>query len=180
MSGWWRKARTQQSIRPFVCLILIFALTSCSYSYDLLAVMIDGRLAFVVAPKFPSSPDCINRITVGTVDDSIRAIAEPGDDNAEVGYGTFWSEDVSYTCETNFPVFYGQPLKGKPTENDRVDRHVNPKALRRGIVYRVNTTTGATGYGDGIFMIERDGSVRNISRDKFDRTVEKPEQAARK
>lgn len=34
--------------------------------------------------------------------------------------------------------------------------------LRRGVAYSITTTTGATGYGDGRFVIHADGRVENL------------------
>ena len=44
------------------CLALL--LTGCSYSYELLASIIGGRLAFIVDQASDREPDCINAITV--------------------------------------------------------------------------------------------------------------------
>ena len=153
------------------------ALSGCSYSYDLLAVVIGGRLAFIVDPRSARSPDCLNVIEVQT-DEEANATAEPSDDLTRVGYGTYWYERVSYGCKNPFPVFYGSALKGGPPEDSGVVEalpasegqtgtharpdHVKPKPLKVGVVYRIRTTTGATGYGSGAFRIRPNRTVENL------------------
>jgi hypothetical protein len=36
------------------------------------------------------------------------------------------------------------------------------KPLQRGVIYQISTTTGATGYGGGRFVIQSDGRVVNM------------------
>jgi hypothetical protein len=135
-------------------------LSGCSYVYDLLAVMRDGQLMFVVDPNSQSQPDCFRQIEVVSVQ---RAAVEasPGDDQIRTGYGTVWRDEVEYEdeCENQFPFAYGRTLDG----DQRADHGlVRPKPLARGVVYEVTTVTGATGYGGGRFIVRTDGRVDNL------------------
>lgn len=134
--------------------------SSCSYVYDLLAVVHDGRLVFVVDQNSPSHPDCFRQIEVVSAQ---RAAVEPssGDDRSRTGYGTVWRDEVEYEneCENQFPFAYGHSLNG----NQRTEHGVvQPKPLARGVVYEVATLTGANGYGSGQFVIRADGRVDNL------------------
>lgn len=148
-----------------------FTLGSCSYAYDLLAVVIGGRLAFVVDPSSSRKPDCINGIHVSTdKGETAKAKPAPGDDEGLVANGIYWWKSLEPDCQNRFPIFYGQPLKGerlvygentpgvRPGEASSV---VEPKPLRVGVVYEVTTTSGATGYGFGWFRITPDRRVEN-------------------
>jgi hypothetical protein len=151
-------------LRFYIIVYAALLLSGCSYSYELIAKVIDGRIAFVVDPKSGHQPGCINEIEVQT-DDAVHASPAPGDDRDRIGYGTFWFEVAGYECATEFPVFYGAPLKGGPPESGKEDLGmVKPKPLKVGVVYHVNTTTGATGYGGGAFRIRADGIVENVPR----------------
>jgi hypothetical protein len=148
-----------------MCLALLatLPLSGCSYAYDVLATVIDGRLAFIVDPQSPNAADCINHIEVVT-DEREVAPAATGDDPVRTGYGTYWYEVASYDCENPFPVFYGSALRGGPPENWESPDHVKPKPLKIGVVYEVSTTTGATGYGGGRFRIRPNRTVENLPR----------------
>ena len=155
--------------------IAAFALGSCSYTYDLLAVVIDGRLAFIVDPSSSREPECINAIHVSTdKGETATAKAMPGDDEQLVANGVFWWKSLEQNCQNRFPIFYGQPLKGNrlvygegipgavPGEASSL---VEAKPLHVGVVYEVATTSGATGYGGGWFRIAPDRRVENWSED---------------
>ena len=149
-------------LRRISCLLLLFAtLGSCSYAYDLLAVVRGGRLAFIVNPTSKDRPSCLRYIEV-VAEGSARAASGSGDDKQRVGYGTFWFDSVSYddACENRFPIFYGVPLSGAHQPGAGI---VKGKRLLRNTVYDVSTTTGATGYGSGRFIIRDNGHIENLS-----------------
>jgi hypothetical protein len=145
-----------------------FALGSCSYSYDLLAVAIDGRLAFTVDPSSDHKPDCIRSIDVSV--DKGGPIAQPsvGDDDRLVrNGGVYWWKSFEVTsCPNPFPIFYGQRLKGIPfTYGDGKPDSVEAKPLRIGVVYEVTASSSGSGYGGGWFRITKDGRVENLPDD---------------
>lgn len=141
--------------------LLPLVLGSCSYTYDLKAIVIGGRLAFVVDPKSPRDASCLNGISV-IASGEAKAKAAPGDDISRVKYGTFWYERLDYDCADEFPILYGQRFKGKRTPLGQVIEVVAAKPLRVGIVYEVTSTTGAGGYGGGAFKIMPDHTVLNV------------------
>lgn len=141
--------------------LLAVTLGSCSYTYDLKAVVVGGRLAFVVDPKSRHDAFCINAIDV-IASGGVRAKAARGDDASRVRYGTFWHERLDYKCTDEFPIFYGQRLKGKQGPSDQAIETVAAKPLNIGVVYEVTTTTGATGYGGGAFKLLPDRTVINV------------------
>jgi hypothetical protein len=53
-------------VRIFGVLLSTILLSGCSYTYDVLAVAINGHLAFIVDPKSRKQPDCIRSIHVET------------------------------------------------------------------------------------------------------------------
>ena len=147
-------------------------LSGCSYAYDLQAVVIDGKVAFVVSPSSPRHPDCIREITVET--DDARAEATRRDDQEAVARGVFWDQSLSHEggCQNEFPIVYGEPLKGSPLvyegqglpegmQGQRANT-VMPKLLRIGATYTVSTTSGSTGYGCGRFRITQDRKIENF------------------
>jgi len=151
------------------------ALGSCSYSYKLLAVVMGGRLAFIVDPSSSSEPECMNGITVSTdKGETATARAAPGDDEQLVANGVFWWKSLEADCENRFPIIYGQTLKGQRLVYDgkvpgaapgEMSSAVEAKPLHVGVVYEVTTTSGATGYGAGWFRITPDRRVENWSED---------------
>ncbi len=141
--------------------LLSIAVASCSYGYDVRAVVIGGRLAFVVDPKSRHDASCINAIDV-IASGGVAARAAPGDDASRVRYGTFWHERLDYDCLDEFPVFYGQQFKGARRPLGQAIENVAAKPLKIGVVYEVTTTTGATGYGNGAFKILPDRTVVNV------------------
>jgi hypothetical protein len=62
-------------------------------------------------------------------------------------------------CANKFPVAYGMSFKGR---HQQEWPPIKAERLRRGVVYEVGTTTGATGYGAGRFIINSDGRVENL------------------
>lgn len=126
--------------------------------------MIDGRIAFVVDPNSRQQADCISSIYV-EVDDG-GSFAEPaeGDEAALVtNGGVYWWDfkDVR-SCENSFPIFYGDELKGKPSENVG---YVAPKPLVTGVVYQVGTGGSGSGSGTVWFKIRADGQIENYPSD---------------
>ena len=97
--------------------------------------------------------DCINAITVEEDD--------PNQDSDAVGE-EHWYERASYDCDNPFPIFYGVPLKGGPPEDGPQNANVKAKPIKLGVIYSVSTTTGATGYGDGRFRLNPDGTIQNL------------------
>lgn len=149
--------------RMVALVVLAGILTSCSYSYPLLAVSQGRRLAFIVDPKSGDQPSCFREIEV-LADAGAKAKTAPerGDDVSRVGYGTYWFESVDYNddCANRFPIQYGAPLKAQHQQ----DGLVRAKPLRREVVYVVSTTTEATGYGEGRFIIHGNGHIENLPR----------------
>lgn len=141
--------------------ILAVSLSSCSHAYDLKAVVIEGRLAFVVDPASRHDASCINQIDV-IASGGVRAKPAPGDDVSRMSYGTVWHQRLDHDCIDAFPIFYGQRLKGKPSPSKQAISIVSAKPLKIGVVYEVTTTTGATGYGGGAFKILPDHTVINV------------------
>lgn len=141
--------------------LLSIALGSCSYTYNVRAVVIGGRLAFVVDPKSRHDASCMNAIDV-IASRGVAAQASPGDDISRVKYGTFWHERLDYDCLDKFPIYYGQQFKGVHRPLGQVIETVAAKPLKIGVVYEVTTTTGATGYGNGAFKILPDRTVVNV------------------
>lgn len=158
-------------VRLVALVLAAIALGSCSYAYELLAVVIGGKPAFIVDPVSDSKPECINGITV-SVDkgEPARAEPNPGDNEKLVENGIYWWKSLVPDCENSFPIFYGQPLKGKrlvygegvPEQfRGEASSLVEAKPLQVGAVYEVTTTSGATGYGSGWFRITADRRVEN-------------------
>lgn len=145
----------------FLLPFLAVALGSCSYAYDVKAVVVGGRLAFVVDPKSRHDASCLNAIDV-IASGGARATAVPGDDVSRVRYGTFWHERLDSACADEFPIFYGQAFKGERSSLGQRIEVVAAKPLKIGVVYEVTTTTGATGYGSGAFKILSDRTVVNL------------------
>ncbi|OHC97097.1 MAG: hypothetical protein A3H25_09335 [Sphingomonadales bacterium RIFCSPLOWO2_12_FULL_63_15] len=140
-------------------LVLALGLSGCSYIYDIKAVAIGGRVAFIVDPRSRHGADCITQIDV-IAKGGARAKPSPGDDIERVGYGTFWHQRFGIECVDEFPIIYGQTLKGTPDPLDQGP--VSAKHLRIGVVYEVSTTTGATGYGGGAFRLTPDRHIENL------------------
>src|SRR3954452_11652815 len=139
-------------LRRIVALVLLAtSLSGCSYGYEVLAIALNGGLAFVVSPKSDSHPSCVRSIGVMVADR--RA-------NSRVDYDTYWFESVAYNdaCANRYPLTYGASLKGQHQQ----DGIVKAKALRREVVYDILTTTGTGGYGGGRFIIHANGHIENL------------------
>jgi len=153
--------------------LLLLTLGSCSYAYSLEAVVIDGRLAFVVAPWSERSASCINGIEVEIGDGGPTAKPAPGDDARLVNGDVYWWEFLAVdSCPNPFPIFYGQPLRGAPfIYEDGKPSTVAAKPLVIGHVYSVSTTGSGSGAGGGWFRITADGRVENWKRDPLPSVV---------
>lgn len=137
-------------------------LSGCSYDYRVVAIVEHGRLAFAINPASPRRPSCVRAIDI-TAETGPSAKWAEGDDADMVKFGTYWSANVRHedACLNRFPVAYGVMLMGQASR----DRgKVAPKRLRRDTVYEVATVTGATGYGQGRFIVHADGRVENLAR----------------
>jgi hypothetical protein len=156
-----------QIIRLSAIGLAAFSLGSCSYGYDILAVVIDGRLAFIVDPASEGKPDCIGSIHVSV--DKGGPIAEPvaGDDEGLVrNGGVYWWKSFEIgSCENPFPIFYGQHLKGKPFIYDDGPSTVEAKPLRIGVLYHVDSSSKGGYYASGWFRITEDRRVENLNED---------------
>ena len=144
----------------------VLLLGGCSYTYDILATMIDGRLTFVVDPRSRARPSsCLTTIIVSEQDRQGRVPARPGDNAGLVSHGVVWWNSVGHDrCETRFPVAYGVPLAGSPATPEQADREVAAKPLIPGVIYEVSASAGATGYGGGRFRLTADGKVESFPR----------------
>lgn len=146
----------------FLAVLTFLSLGGCSYTYGLQAVMIDGRVAFIVAPSSNRQPDCVGNIDV--VAESPEAQAEPAvsdDDKFAVEGGVYWRVATNgASCEGRFPVFYGTNIEGLSDENSRA---VAAKPLKTGVIYQVNATSRGSGYGAGWFKILPDGQIENYA-----------------
>lgn len=143
----------------------VLLLGGCSYAYDILATMIDGRLTFIVDPNSRTKPSsCLTTIIVSAQDRERRVEADPGDDAELVNAGVVWWNSVGYDCRTRFPVTYGVPLAGEPTSAEQAGHEVEAKQLAPGVIYEVTATAGATGYGGGRFRLTGNGTVENLPR----------------
>lgn len=139
---------------------LVILLSGCSYSYDVIAKVIDGRLAF--ASK-DDDYTCIANIFV-TAEDGVRAVPAPSDQRGLVlNGGAFWWTDAPVArCTTKLPVFYGSVAPS-------VGHYVSPKPLRIGVMYAVNTEGGGA-YGHGCFRITPTRRIQNLPYDECIRT----------
>ena len=87
----------------------------------------------------------------------LRRIEVTSEDETEAA----WLESVDYSdaCANRFPLPYGHHLRGKHPSDGQ---EILAKPLRPETIYEVTSTTGATGYGGGRFIVHADGSVENL------------------
>lgn len=144
-------------------LLSLLTLTGCSYPYDLRAIVLNGRLGFIVDPNSEHKPGCIRSIHVQT-DERARARPAIGDDKQLVSNGVFWWKDYAVdACPNPFPILYGQPLAGRPfTYRNGSASGVEAKPLRIGVIYEVDTTSSGSGFGEGRFRIRADHTIENL------------------
>lgn len=138
------KAKLLSLFRASIFLAAISTLTACSYLYDVIAVKQSDHIVFKVPENSPRHPSCLRRIEV-------RAL-----DTNEI----VWRDSVDHAddCSNEFPVAYGTKLAGR---SEPAWPKIDAKTLSKEVVYEISTTTGATGYGAGIFMIDHTGRVLN-------------------
>ena len=129
-------------------------LGSCSYVFDVRAVAIGGRLAFVSAD---GDYDCVANINVSVGPRTAPvAVPAPGDDRGLVvnGGAYWWTDNHPGECALDFPILYGAD---GPSQRTRVA----PKILRVGVPYAVNTQ-GQGAYGTGCFRITAERRLDNL------------------
>jgi len=146
--------------RRTVAVVLIgTTLGSCSYAYGLLATVEDGQLTLVVKPGSDHPASCFREVEV-VAERGVEAQPQAGDDISRVASGTFWFESVNYDddCANRFPLRYGSSLRGR-----HMGGIVKAKPLRREVVYDVSTTSDATGYGSGRFIVHANGQIQNLA-----------------
>lgn len=117
----------------------LLLLSGCSYIYDVMATVIDGRLAFVSMDKDYS---CVTLVYVTAIGDA-RAIPAPGDQNGMVVNGAtfWWTGGNGVGCTQDFPVLYGEAVGPESPL-------VAPKELQEDVTYQVGMSGGgANGYG---------------------------------
>ncbi len=143
-------------------LFLTLALSGCSSTYDLRAVVLDGKVAFVpTETDIWGEPDCIYSISVSAVDGP-PAMPGDGDSIGMVEHGVYWNESFAVTsCDNPFPVVYCETLGGPPFR-ENYEYVVKPKPLRIGVVYEVTTASNGSAYGGGTFMITEQRRVVNL------------------
>lgn len=141
-----------------LALIGLLGLSGCSYTFDVRAVMIDGRLAFMPGPRI-RKPECVSGVMVR---DEAPLVGETFADWRQATY--VWIDEGGYHCADRFPVFYGQVLTGEDTARTGGFEEVAPRPLRVGAIYEVMIGSGATGYGGGRFRLLPDGRVENLGR----------------
>lgn len=147
-------------------LILALALTSCSSVYDLRAIVIDGKLAFVPEDEDiwgNPSPECFYSISVSILDGP-SATPAAGDSVGMVENGVYWDKTFAVTsCDNSFPIVYGMKLHGPPfREND--ENGVEAKRLLPGFTYEVSAASNGSEYGGRRFRLTTQGTVENLSR----------------
>jgi hypothetical protein len=135
-------------------------LGSCSYAYDVRAVAIDGRLAFVSSDR---DYDCVANIKISSRE--ARATPVRGDARGlVVNGGAFWWTDNSDTeCTATYPVFYGVGSPGWRTL-------VAPKKLKLGVIYNI-AAEGRGADGLGCFRMDPERRIENLS---YARCLETP------
>lgn len=131
-------------IRAGILVVTVSTLSGCSYAYDVIAERLNDHIVFRVAVNSPRHPTCVSRIEI-----------RESDTNEIV-----WRDSVDQDdgCSNEFPMAYGSKFSGR---SEPAWPRINAKTLTKEVVYEISTTTGATGYGGGIFMIDQSGQVLN-------------------
>lgn len=119
----------------FAWLSLALILAGCSYHYDLRAVVLNGKIAFV--PRDEKSTGCISDFNVTT---------ETGEVVWELDAGRY----LPPPCVNRFPIVYGSVPQGMVEK-------VPAKPLRAGMLYKVegwdgDTYSGAFHFHEGIVI----------------------------
>lgn len=121
----------------------------CSYTYEVEARVIDGRLAFLS----PAGGDqCMSSVSV-TTEQKIPPIASTGPGPIS-NASELWSVNYPMSCGITFPILYGGSSAG-------AKELVRARPLRIGIVYEISTR-GDGGYGSGRFRITPQRRVENL------------------
>ena len=157
----------QTAFRLILGCVAALLLGSCSYVYDLRAVAIDGRLAFIVDPNSRRQPDCVDMIDVSVDKGGPLARPAKGDDERLVRNGGvyWWKSFETSSCPMKFPIRYGQQVKGVPfVYGNEGPSNVEAKPLRLGVVYEV-MTSGGSGSGGAWFRITQDRRIENLRED---------------
>lgn len=135
------------------------SLQGCSSSYQVLARVINGQLAFVPAD---SRHECISVIRVTAEgprapDPAIDRIEDPVQRSDAIDRArAAWSADgISFACKAHYPVFYGSALPDMPAL-------APAKALRVGQAYSVSVMGPDGSAGDGCFRITEGGQAENL------------------
>lgn len=149
--------------RSLLVLLFLPLLGSCSYVYELLAITINGQVAFAVDPASGFQPDCVHSIDVSADDGEPKAKSEPGDDKGLVENGSvyWWDFRDVRSCKNEFPIIYGDALIGPRADGTG---YVKAKPLKQGVVYQVGTS-GDGAYGSGWFKILPNGEIENYPND---------------
>ena len=87
----------------------------------------------------------------------------------ENGNVYWWDYSDVRSCQTSFPIVYGQPLLG-PKAKD-ID-YVSAKPLKTGVVYKVGAS-GDGAHGLGWFEILPHGKIKNYRMDSEGYIVER-------
>ena len=121
--------------RSIAAALLPLVLTSCSYHYDLKAVELNGRIAFI--PLKDKGSGCFA---------DFKVTSETG----EVVWELAASQYLPPPCQTDFPVVYGA------VPHDMAER-VKAKPLTAGVIYRVegwdgDSYSGAFRFRQGIVV----------------------------
>jgi hypothetical protein len=152
-------------------------LGSCDHvhEYRVLAVAINGRLAFIVDPASKDHETCVEGVDVSTdKGERARAKSASGDDEQLVANGVFWWKHLELECDDHFPIFYGQRFNGRRlvyTTNMPGVRAgdessiVEAKPLHVGVVYEVHTSSGMLRDGEGWFRIAPNRHIENWQSD---------------
>lgn len=141
--------------------LVALSVTGCSSVYRVKAVVLAGRIAFIVDPQSRHQPSCVTDIDV-IASGPARARPASGDDVSRVRYGTFWHESVEDDCVDAFPIKYGQLLKGRARPFGSAIEVVAPKPLKIGIVYEVAIISPGSAYGSGAFKILPNRTLVNV------------------
>lgn len=127
-------------------LLIVLPLGGCYFSYDVRAVVIDGRLAFTTDKHWlTGEPKCV---------DAIEVFAYTPDRHV------LWRQQAAPdVCVQDFPIFYGQPMKGaRPDDPDAVAA----EPLKPGVIYHVDTGTQIGGSGIDLFRLTPERRVENL------------------
>ncbi len=141
-------------------MVCLLAVGGCSYTFDVRAVMIDGRLAFVADGPSRGRAKCVTRIAVLAEERDSATEAESVEARNRRAYA--WRDGGGYDCGNRFPIFYGELFEG---QNEAGLPDVAAEPLRVGTAYEVSAVAGSTGYGGGRFRLLADGRVENLARD---------------